>query len=97
MKLIPLSNYILVEQEKAEEITKGGIILPQQIQEKPNIGKVIEVGPGALDENHKVIPMSLKPGDKIMFGKFAGNKVNLNEVELLLMKETDVMGVLIGG
>jgi chaperonin GroES len=93
MKFRPLHDRVVVRRLTADEKTKGGIIIPDTAQEKPQEGEVIAVGPGARDENGKVQPLDLKKGDKILFGKWSGTKVKIDGEELLIMKESDVMGV----
>ena len=78
----------------AEEKTAGGIIIPDTAREKPQQGKVVAVGPGGRDENGKLIPLDLKVGDRVLFGKWSGTEVKIEGVEYLIMKESDVMGVL---
>ncbi len=78
----------------AEEKTKGGIIIPDTAKEKPQEGEVIAVGPGGRDENGKLIPIDLKPGNRVLFGKWSGTEVKLDGEELLIMKESDIMGVI---
>ena len=85
--------------DRVEEDTKtaGGIIIPDTAQEKPMQGEVIAVGPGARDDNGKIVPLDVKPGDRVIFGKWSGTEVKIDGEELLIMKESDVMGVLEGG
>jgi chaperonin GroES len=78
----------------AEEKTKGGIIIPDTAKEKPQEGEIIAVGPGGRDENGKLIPIDLKPGNRVLFGKWSGTEVKLDGEELLIMKESDIMGVI---
>ena len=92
-KFRPLHDRIVVRRITAEEKTKGGIIIPDTAQEKPSQGEVIAVGPGGRDENGKLIPIDLKTGDKVLFGKWSGTEVKLDGEELLIMKESDIMGV----
>ena len=96
-KFRPLHDRIVVRRITAEEKTKGGIIIPDTAQEKPSQGEVIAVGPGGRDENGKLIPIDLKTGDKVLFGKWSGTEVKLDGEDLLIMKESDVMGVIEGG
>ena len=93
MKLRPLGDRILVKRIKEEEKTKGGIIIPDTAKEKPQEGKVIAVGPGARDESGKVHPLDLKKGDRILFGKWSGTEVKIDGDDLLIMKESDILGV----
>ena len=93
-KFRPLHDRIVVRRITAEEKTKGGIIIPDTAQEKPSQGEVVAVGPGGRDENGKLIPIDLKSGDKVLFGKWSGTEVKLDGEELLIMKESDIMGVI---
>jgi chaperonin GroES len=97
MKFRPLHDRVLVRRVEAEEKTKGGIIIPDTAKEKPQEGEVISVGPGARDESGKLIPIDLKAGDRILFGKWSGTEIKIEGEELLIMKESDVMGVVQGG
>ena len=90
MKVRPLQDRILVERLE-EEVKKGGIIIPDSAKEKPQQGKVISVGPGRHDEKGTLVPMSLKKGDTILFGKYSGNEIRIGEEELLIMREDDVL------
>ncbi|MBM4030742.1 MAG: co-chaperone GroES [Planctomycetes bacterium] len=92
-KLIPLGDRLLVERLEAEEKTAGGIVLPDTAKEKPIQGKVIAVGEGRRTEEGKLIPMQVKKGDKILFGKYSGTEVKLEGEEYLIMKEDDVLGI----
>ncbi len=94
-KFRPLHDRIVVRRITAEEKTKGGIIIPDSAQEKPSQGEIIAVGPGGRDENGKLIPIDLKTGDKVLFGKWSGTEVKLDGEELLIMKESDIMGVIV--
>ena len=94
MKFRPLHDRVVVRRIEAEEKTKGGIIIPDTAKEKPQEGEVIAVGPGARDENGKVVPLDLKAGDRVLFGKWSGTEVKIDGQELLIMKESDIMGVL---
>jgi chaperonin GroES len=96
MKFRPLHDRVVVKRIDAEEKTKGGIIIPDTAKEKPQEGEVIAVGPGGRDENGKLIPLDLKAGDRILFGKWSGTEIKLEGEELLIMKESDVMGVVEG-
>jgi len=96
MKFRPLHDRIVIRRVDAEEKTKGGIIIPDNAQEKPQEGEVVAVGPGARDEGGKLVPVDLKAGDRILFGKWSGTEVKIDGEELLIMKESDVMGVLEG-
>ncbi|TIS49248.1 co-chaperone GroES [Mesorhizobium sp.] len=94
MTFRPLHDRILVRRIEAEEKTAGGIIIPDTAKEKPQEGEVIAVGPGARDESGKLTPLDVKVGDRILFGKWSGTEIKLNSEDLLIMKETDVMGVI---
>ena len=89
----PLGDRILIKRIKEEERTKGGIIIPDTAKEKPQEGKVIAVGPGARDDNGKVQPLDVKAGDLILFGKWSGTEVKIDGDDLLIMKESDILGV----
>ena len=90
----PLHDRVLVRRVEAEEKTAGGIIIPDTAKEKPQEGEVIAVGPGARDESGKLTPLDVKIGDRILFGKWSGTEIKLNGEDLLIMKESDVMGVI---
>lgn len=92
MKLIPLGDRIIVAPDAQEEKTKGGIILPTNSQEKPQMGTVVAVGKGRIDENGKLVPMNLTKDDRILFGKYTGTEIKISEQNYLIMHETDVMG-----
>jgi chaperonin GroES len=85
---------VVVKRVDAEEKSKGGIIIPDTAQEKPQQGEIVAVGPGGRDENGKLIAMDLKAGDRVLFGKWSGTEVKLDGEELLIMKESDIMGVI---
>jgi chaperonin GroES len=93
MQFRPLHDRVVVRRVESEERTKGGIIIPDTAKEKPQEGEVIAVGPGARDENGKVQPLDVKVGDRILFGKWSGTEVRLDGEDLLIMKESDIMGV----
>ena len=93
-KIRPLDDRIVVEPLEAEEVTAGGIVLPDSAQEKPQRGKVVAVGPGGRDESGKLIPIDVKVGDRVLFGKWSGTEVKLDGEELLIMKESDIMGII---
>ena len=97
MKFRPLHDRVVVRRLTAEEKTAGGIIIPDTAKEKPMEGEIVAVGPGGRDESGKLIPIDLKPGDRILFGKWSGTEVKIDGEELLIMKESDVMGVIEGG
>jgi len=94
MKFRPLHDRVVVKRIEAEEKSAGGIIIPDTAKEKPQQGEVISVGPGGRDEACKLIPIDLKAGDRVLFGKWSGTEVKLDGIEYLIMKESDVMGVL---
>ena len=94
MTFRPLHDRILVRRIEAEEKTAGGIIIPDTAKEKPQEGEVIAVGPGARDESGKLTPLDVKAGDRVLFGKWSGTEIKLNGEDLLIMKESDVMGVI---
>jgi len=93
-KFRPLHDRVVVKRINPEAKTKGGIIIPDTAREKPQQGEVVAVGPGGRDETGKLIPIDIKSGDKVLFGKWSGTEVVLDGEELLIMKESDVMGVL---
>ena len=94
MKFKPLHDRVLIRRLEEEEKTKGGIIIPDTAKEKPSQGEVVAVGPGGRDEAGKLIPMDLKSGDRVLFGKWSGTEVKLDGEDLLIMKESDIMGVI---
>src|SRR6187399_553370 len=94
MKFGPLHDRVVVERVSAEEKTAGGIIIPDTVQEKPQQGKIIAVGPGGRDENGKLIPIDVKVGERVLFGKWSGTEVKIDGHDYLIMKESDIMGVL---
>lgn len=96
MHFRPLHDRVVVRRLESEERTKGGIIIPDTAKEKPQEGEVVAVGPGARDETGKIQPLDLKAGDRILFGKWSGTEVKIDGEELLIMKESDVMGVIEG-
>jgi chaperonin GroES len=93
-KFRPLHDRVVVKRIEAEQKTKGGIIIPDSAKEKPQEGEVVAVGPGGRDEAGKLIPIDIKTGDKVLFGKWSGTEIKLDGEELLIMKESDIMGVL---
>jgi chaperonin GroES len=95
MKFRPLHDRVVVTRIDAEDKTAGGIIIPDTAKEKPQEGKVIAVGPGGRDEAGKLIPIDVKAGDRVLFGKWSGTEVKIDGVEYLIMKESDIMGVLV--
>ena len=90
----PLHDRVVVKRIDADEKTKGGIIIPDTVKEKPSQGEVVAVGPGGRDEAGKLIPIDIKAGDKVLFGKWSGTEVKLDGEDLIIMKESDVMGVI---
>ena len=96
MKFRPLHDRVVVRRIEGEEKTKGGIIIPDTVKEKPQEGEVIAVGPGARDESGKLVPLDLKAGDIVLFGKWSGSEVKIGGQELLIMKESDIIGVIEG-
>jgi chaperonin GroES len=96
MKFRPLHDRVVVRRLEAEEKTAGGIIIPDTAKEKPMEGEVVAVGPGARDEAGKLVPLDVKSGDRILFGKWSGTEVKLDGEELLIMKESDIMGIVEG-
>jgi chaperonin GroES len=94
MAFRPLGDRVLVRRVEEEEKTKGGIIIPDTAKEKPQEGEVISVGPGARDDSGKIQPLDVKSGDRILFGKWSGTEIKLEGEDLLIMKESDVLGVL---
>ena len=96
MKFRPLHDRVVIRRLEGEDKTKGGIIIPDTVKEKPQEGEVVAVGPGGRDESGKLTPVDLKPGEHVLFGKWSGTEVKIDGEELLIMKETDVMGVIEG-
>ena len=96
MKFRPLHDRVLVKRVEEETKTKGGIIIPDTAKEKPMQGEVLAVGPGARDENGKVSPLDVKAGDRVLFGKWSGTEVRIDGQDLLIMKESDIMGIVEG-
>ena len=96
MKFRPLHDRVVVRRLKQEEKTAGGIIIPDTAQEKPQEGEVVAVGPGARDDDGKLHPPEVKAGDRVLFGKWSGTEIKLDGNELLVMKESDLMGILEG-
>jgi chaperonin GroES len=90
----PLHDRVVVRRVESEEKTKGGIIIPDTAKEKPSEGEVVAVGPGARDEDGDIIPMDVKPGDRVLFGKWSGTEIKLNGEDLLIMKESDILGII---
>ena len=96
MKFRPLHDRVVVRRLAAEEKTSGGIIIPDTAQEKPMEGEVVAAGPGARDEQGRIVALEVKAGDRVLFGKWSGTEVKLDGEELLIMKESDLMGVIEG-
>jgi chaperonin GroES len=94
MKIRPLSDRVLVVGIEEKKKTPGGIIIPDTVQEKPQEGKVVAVGPGKWDENGKRIPLEVKKGNHVLFGKYAGNEIKIEGVEYLIMREDDILGII---
>ena len=94
LKFRPLHDRVVVKRIEAEEKSKGGIIIPDTAKEKPQEGEVVAVGPGGRDESGKLIAMDLKAGDRVLFGKWSGTEVKLDGEDLLIMKESDIMGMI---
>jgi len=94
MSFRPLHDRVVVKRVAEEEKTKGGIIIPDTAKEKPMEGEIVAVGPGARDEKGTLVPLDVKVGDRILFGKWSGTEVKLDGVDLLIMKESDIMGIL---
>jgi chaperonin GroES len=96
MKFRPLHDRVVVRRVEEDTKTKGGIIIPDTAQEKPQQGEIIAVGPGGRDDSGKLVPLDVKAGDFVLFGKWSGTEVKIEGVEYLIMKESDIMGVLEG-
>jgi chaperonin GroES len=94
MKFRPLHDRVLIRRVESEEKSAGGIIIPDTAQEKPMEGEVVAAGPGARNEEGKILPLEVKAGDRVLFGKWSGTEVKLDGEELIIMKESDIMGVL---
>ncbi len=94
MQFRPLHDRVVVRRIEGEEKTKGGIIIPDTAKEKPQEGEIVAVGPGARDEGGKLVPLDVKAGDRVLFGKWSGTEVKIDGQDLLIMKESDIMGVL---
>jgi chaperonin GroES len=94
LKFRPLHDRVVVKRIEAEEKSKGGIIIPDTAKEKPQEGEIVAVGPGGRDENGKLITIDVKAGDRVLFGKWSGTEVKIDGDELLIMKESDIMGVI---
>lgn len=94
MKIQPLSDRVLVEPEKEDEVKKGGIIIPDTAKEKPQAGKVVAIGTGKLDDNGKKIPFNVKVGDKVLMPKYGGTEVKIDDKEYQIVREEDILGII---
>ncbi len=94
MKFRPLHDRVVIRRVEGEDKTKGGIIIPDTVKEKPQEGEVVAVGPGARDESGKLIALDVKAGDRVLFGKWSGSEVKIDAEDLLIMKESDILGVI---
>ena len=94
MSFTPLHDRVVVRRLESEEKTAGGLIIPDSAKEKPAEGEVVSVGAGARDESGNRVPMDIKAGDKVLFGKWSGTEVKINEEDMLIMKESDILGIL---
>src|ERR1700732_2224542 len=94
MKFRPLHDRVVVRRLEAEEKTAGGIIIPDTAKEKPMEGEIVAVGPGARSEDGKIHPLDVKPGDRVLFGKWSGTEIKIDGEELIIMKESDIMGII---
>ena len=94
MKFRPLHDRVVVKRVEEDTKTKGGIIIPETAQEKPMQGEIIAVGPGARDESGKIVALDVKAGDRVLFGKWSGTEVKIDGTEYLIMKESDIMGII---
>jgi chaperonin GroES len=95
LKLKPLGNRVVVEPTEQEEVTAGGIVLPETAKEKPQKGKVLSAGPGDRDENGKYIPMDVKDGDMVLFAKYAGTEIKVDGKKLLILRESDLLAIVL--
>ncbi len=93
LKIRPLGDRVVIEPSEAEEKTKGGIILPDTAKEKPQEGKVVAAGKGKTDESGKIIPMEVKVGDKVLYGKYSGTEITIDEKEYIILREEDILAV----
>ena len=96
MKFRPLHDRVLIRRIEEDTKTAGGIIIPDTVKEKPMQGEVVAVGPGARDESGKVVPLDVKAGDRVLFGKWSGTEVKIDNEELLIVKESDILGIIEG-
>ena len=94
MKFRPLHDRVVIRRLDAEEKSKGGIIIPDNVKEKPQEGEVVAAGPGSRDESGKIVPLAVSVGDRILFGKWSGSEVKIDAEDLLIMKESDILGVI---
>lgn len=94
MKIRPLQDRVLVERIEEEEKTRGGIIIPDTAREKPQQGTVVSVGPGKIDEKGNLVPVGVKPGDRVLFGKYAGSEIEVDGKQYLIMREEDILGII---
>ncbi|MFN3307257.1 MAG: co-chaperone GroES [Candidatus Kapaibacteriota bacterium] len=94
MNLSPLHDRVIIKPSQPEEVTKGGIIIPDTAKEKPMQGEVIAVGPGKLTEDGKVVPLTVKVGDKVLYGKYSGTEVEINGEQYLIMRESDILAII---
>ena len=94
MKFRPLHDRVVIRRIEAEDKTKGGLLIPDTVKEKPQEGEVIAVGPGARDESGKLIALEVKAGDRVLFGKWSGSEIKIGDDDLLIMKESDILGVI---
>lgn len=93
MKVKPLADRVLIKPSEAEEVKKGGIIIPDTAKEKPQQGEVVEVGPGRVTDDGKKIAMEVKKGDKVLYGKYSGTEVTIDDVEYLVVRESDILAI----
>ena len=94
MNLAPLHDRVIIKPSQPEEVTKGGIIIPDTAKEKPMQGEVVAVGPGKLTDDGKVIPLTVKVGDKVLYGKYSGTEVEINGEQFLIMRESDIFAII---
>ena len=94
MKIKPLQDRVIVKRIEEEETTKGGIIIPDSAKEKPQEGEIVAVGPGKVADDGKKIPLAVKAGDRVLFGKYAGTEIKLEDEEHLIMREDDILGII---
>ncbi len=94
MKFRPLHDRVVIRRIEGEDKTKGGILIPDTVKEKPQEGEVVAVGPGARDESGKLVALEVKAGDRVLFGKWSGSEVKIDAEDLLIMKESDILGVI---